>query len=173
MASTATQTGFTQEAFDSFLAGRDEPAWLTDVRRQAWSEFQRLGMPSRSDEEWMRTDLRVFHLDRFAFPGELPAGAVAPAALLSHGVDLAGHDVTLNSRPSAGEFDSALTAKGIIFGSLDRLLVERADVLRPYFDKKVINPASDKFAALHAAAWSGGSVLFVPRGVSSKSPCTS
>ena len=116
------------------------------------------------------TDLRSSTSTVSPFPANCRRGPSRPAALLSHGVDLAGHDVTLNSRPSAGEFDSALTAKGIIFGSLDRLLVERADVLRPYFDKKVINPASDKFAALHAAAWSGGSVLFVPRGAQLEKP---
>ncbi|HEY4309440.1 MAG TPA: Fe-S cluster assembly protein SufD [Pirellulales bacterium] len=165
MASTATQAGFTQDAFDTFLTARDEPAWLTEARQQAWGEFQRLPMPSRSDEEWMRTDLRLFHLDRFTFPGELPAGAAAPTALLSHGVDLAGHDVTLNSRPMNGAVDPALAAKGVIFGSLDRLLVEHAELLRPYFTKRAIAPSTDKLAALQAAAWSGGSVLYVPRGV--------
>ena len=74
MPSTATPTGFTQDAFDTFLAPRDEPAWLADARRTAWSEFQRLGMPSRSDEEWMRTDLRVFHLDRFRLSRRAAAG---------------------------------------------------------------------------------------------------
>ncbi|HVU90334.1 MAG TPA: Fe-S cluster assembly protein SufD [Pirellulales bacterium] len=170
MPSTATPTGFTQDAFDAFLAPRDEPSWLADARRTAWSEFQRLGMPSRSDEEWMRTDLRVFHLDRFSLPGELPAGAVAPVALLSHGVDLAGHAATLNSRHVTGEFDPSLAKQGIIFGSLDRLLVEHADLLRPYFEKKTIDPSKDKFASLHAAAWSGGTVLYVPRGVAVAKP---
>ncbi len=170
MPSTATPTGFTQDAFDSFLAARDEPGWLSSTRRAAWSEFQRLGMPSRSDEEWMRTDLRVFHLDRFAFPGELPPGAATPAALLSHGVDLAGHDATLNSRHVAGELDPALAKLGIVFGSLDRLLVERADLLRAYFEKKTIEPSTDKFAALHAAGWSGGTVLYVPRGMVVEKP---
>jgi len=165
MPSTATHTGFTQDSFDAFLAARAEPAWLAALRRESWAEFQRLGMPSRSEEEWMRTDLRVFHLDRFALPGELPADTAAPAALLSHGVDLAGHDVSINSRPVASALDPALAAQGVIFGSLDRLIAEHADVLRPYLNRRIITPSADKFAALHAAAWSGGSVLYVPRGV--------
>ncbi len=165
MPSIATSTGFTQDSFDAFLAARDEPSWLLEQRRESWAEFQRLGLPSRSEEEWMRTDLRLFHLDRFALPGELPAGTVAPPALLSHGVDLAGHDVSINSRPVTSALDPSLAAQGVVFGSLDRLIAQRADVLRPYLSRRLINPSADKFAALHAAAWSGGSVLYVPRGV--------
>ena len=47
---------------------------------------------------------------------------------------------------------------------------ERADLLRPYFEKKTIDPSKDRFAALHAAAWSGGTVLYVPRGVTIEKP---
>ena len=38
-------TGFTQDAFDAFLAARDEPAWLTELRRKAWQRFLELPMP--------------------------------------------------------------------------------------------------------------------------------
>ena len=68
MATAIASTGFSQEAFDAFLAARDEPAWLTDMRRKAWRRFQELPMPSVRDEEWMRTDIRLFKLDRFNLP---------------------------------------------------------------------------------------------------------
>ena len=170
MPSTAAPTGFIKESFESFLASRSEPAWLLDARRRAWDTFESLAMPSRGEEEWMRTDLRMFHLDRFGLPGDVPAGAAAPAPLLSHGVDLAGHDVSLNSRSLAGQLDPALAERGVIFGSLDQLIAQRADVLRPYFTRAAADPRTDKFAALHAACWSGGSVLFVPRGVTIERP---
>ena len=57
--------GFTQEAFDAFMASRDEPGWLTDLRHSAWKHFSELPMPSQRDEEWMRTDIRLFRLDKF------------------------------------------------------------------------------------------------------------
>jgi Fe-S cluster assembly protein SufD len=170
MTSTIAHTGFTQDSFEAFLAAREEPAWLADARRRAWESFERLDLPARNQEEWMRTDLRMFHLDRFGLPNDLLAGAVPPSALLSHDVDLAGHDVSLNSRPVTSALDPALAARGVIFGSLDRLLSERADVLRPYFEREIINPSADRFAALHAACWSGGSVLYVPRGVTVERP---
>jgi Fe-S cluster assembly protein SufD len=170
MSSTAVQAGFSQQAFDAFLSSRDEPGWSLDARRQAWQTFLRLDMPSRRHEEWMRTDLRMFHLDRFGLSGDLPADTTAPAALLAAGVDLAGHDVTINSQPRESTLDPALTARGVLFGSLDRLVKSHGDLLRPYLLKNLVDPASDKLAALHAACWSGGSVLYVPRGVVIEKP---
>ena len=60
--STAVSTaGFTSTAFDAFLDSRNEPDWLIEQRRAAWRKFEELPMPSRGDEEWMRTDMRLFH----------------------------------------------------------------------------------------------------------------
>ncbi len=42
---TILQPGFTQEAFDAFLATREEPAWVTDLRRRAWNHFLELPLP--------------------------------------------------------------------------------------------------------------------------------
>jgi Fe-S cluster assembly protein SufD len=127
-------------------------------------------MPARGEEEWMRTDLRLFHLERFGLPNELPALAQAPPVLLTHGVDLAGHDVSLNSRPAGGQVDPALAKGGVLFGSLDRLVIDYPDLFRPYLARQIIAPTTDKFAALHAACWSGGTLLYVPRGVSVERP---
>src|SRR5262245_48609087 len=100
--STATLTGFTQEAFDAFLAARNEPDWLMAARHTAWQSFQDLPLPSRADEEWMRTDIRLFRLDRFRIP-QPPFGGVLgeslPIALLAHGVELGGRTETFDSVP--------------------------------------------------------------------------
>ena len=45
-----------------------EPSWLIDMRRTAWRRFLDLPMPSVRDEEWMRTDIRLFKLGRFNLP---------------------------------------------------------------------------------------------------------
>jgi Fe-S cluster assembly protein SufD len=162
---TATTTaGFTQDAFEAFLAARGEPPWLVDLRRTAWRKFEELPLPSRRDEEWMRTDIRLFHLDRYAYPAAPPAGVAAPPALLAQNVALAGRTVALDSHPHAAELADKWARRGVLFGSLDRLLVEHGDRLRPYL-YRALDPGADKFAALHAAFWSGGTLLLVPRGV--------
>ncbi len=58
----------------------------------------------------------------------------------------------------------------MIFDSLENALAEHGDRLRPFLEARVVDPAADKFAALHAAWWSGGTVLYVPRGVTIDRP---
>ena len=170
MSTTIAPTGFTQEAFESFLASRDEPGWLSDLRRRAWERFESLGMPTQRDEEWMRTDIRLFKLDRFAPTSEVAADLVMPHALLAEGVELGGQAVSLDSHSIESNLASELADKGVLFGSLDKLLSEHGDQLRPYFERKLVDPHYDKFAALNAAFWSGGTALFVPKGVRVEQP---
>src|SRR5687767_6537507 len=105
--STATVSkGFTQQAFDSFLAARDEPAWLTDMRQAAWHRFQELPMPSVREEEWMRTDIRLFKLDRFGLPEVSTSDTsvqTLPHALLAAGMDLGGHSTNVDSHSVSSE----------------------------------------------------------------------
>jgi Fe-S cluster assembly protein SufD len=167
MSGTATvQHGFSQESFHSFLAERREPAWLVALRREAWATFEELPLPDRTLEEWMRTDIRGFRLDQFGVPSASTStnGQAAPPGLLTEGVELSGSVVAIDSHPGEGRLDPALAAQGVLFGSLDRLIGEHGDVLRPYLFAAV-DYRTDKFAALHAACWSGGMLLYVPRGV--------
>ena len=165
VAAKSATTGFDLAAFESFLTQRDEPKWLIDFRRAAWEKFAALPMPARTDEEWRRTDLRTFHLDRFAPPAGGRSDLQPADALLTHGVDLAGRVTTVDSRPAHAEVDPALAKQGVLFGSLDQLANEHPDRVRPHLMTRAVDPAYDKFAALHAAFWSGGTLLYVPRGV--------
>jgi Fe-S cluster assembly protein SufD len=173
MSTAIASTGFTQEAFDAFLAARDEPGWLTDMRRKAWGRFQELPMPSARDEEWMRTDIRLFKLDRFGLPdlsSRSPAAVELPHALLAAGVDLGGYLAAIDSQPAAAQFDDKWTRQGVLFGSLDSMVTEHGDLLRPYFERRVVDPFKDKFSALHAATWCGGTLLYVPKKVHLEEP---
>jgi Fe-S cluster assembly protein SufD len=187
MATTLKHNGITTEAFEAFLAARQEPDWLTANRRAAWQVFQDLPLPSRADEEWMRTDIRLFRLDKFNLPqassfpiphSPFPITSL-PAALLAHDVALAGRTATSDSFPSSlpvpsgkgrGEGTEAQTLdhkwanQGVLFGSLDELVRTHGDLIRKHLFRAV-NLHADKFAALHAACWSGGTLLYVPKGV--------
>ncbi len=170
MTSTAAPAGFTSASFEAFLESRDEPGWLKDQRRAAWRTFESLPMPSRGDEEWMRTDIRLFRLDRFQLPVETAPSVVAqPNALLRHGVELAGSMETLDSRCISTSLDPDAAKRGVLFGSLDTLVAQHGDRIKPHLFR-AMNAGYDKFAALHAACWSGGTLLYVPRGVKIDKP---
>src|SRR5436190_20388172 len=137
MPNTLSATGFTPAAFDAFLSSRNEPSWLTEIRRSAWTRFSELGMPSRNEEEWSRTDIRLFKLDRFGLPDLHPPEAEAPVGLLSQGVALGGQSITIDSATTESTIGDKWAAKGVIFGGIERMLAEHGDLLRPFFERRV------------------------------------
>ncbi len=167
MATAIASTGFTQEAFDAFLAARDEPAWLVDLRRAAWRRFLELPMPSSRDEEWMRTDIRLFKLDRYHVPDPTPHESPEfPHALLAAGVELGGRTVSVDSRSVLSELSPELRQAGrAVRQPRAGWWPSMAICLRPFFERQVVDPFKDKFSALNAACWSGGPLLYVPKGV--------
>jgi Fe-S cluster assembly protein SufD len=165
MPNTLVSAGFTQEAFDSFLASRDEPSWLRDQRRVAWARFSDLGMPARNDEEWVRTDIRLFKFEKFNLPGGEKSGADLPHALLAEGVSLGGRCSTIDGVAAEAHLAEKWAQKGVLFGDAGALLAEHGDLLRPYFERRLVDPAKDKFSALNAACWTGGALLYVPKRV--------
>lgn len=166
MASGAiAKQGFTQEAFETFLAQRREPAWLVELRREAWSVFLELPLPDRTQEEWMRTDIRALKLHQFGIPSSSDSIKPLAKALLTEGIDLAGRAVTSDSRALPTRLDPELIDRGVLFGGLEELIQSHGDLIRPYLFTKAVDYRVDKFAALHAACMSGGAVLYVPKGV--------
>ncbi|MBL9092757.1 MAG: Fe-S cluster assembly protein SufD [Planctomycetaceae bacterium] len=172
MSAVASASGFTAESFDAFIAPRNEPVWLKEMRRAAWKNFLELPLPSRREEEWMRTDIRLFKLDKFAPANDNVAStpASAPVALLAAGIDLGGSMTVVNGRTTEAQLADDLAKQGVLFGSLEKLVAEHGEKLQPYFERKLVNSSADKFAALHAACWTGGTLLYVPRGVAVERP---
>jgi len=169
MTQAISTTGFTTEAFAAFLASRQEPTWLTEQRREAWMRFNELALPARTEEEWMRTDIRLFQLNKFGLPADSSTESTVPEALLSKGVELAGQATTVNSRPVGASLAEKYRKQGVLFGSLDGFLQDDGNLLRRNLFHAV-DSTVDKFASLHAACWSGGSLLYVPKGVSIEEP---
>ncbi len=95
-----------------------------------------------------------------------------PHALLAEGVELGGRAVSMNSHGVAAELDPSLAAKGVLFGNLAQLVREHSEQLRPFFERRVVNPNLDKFSSLNAACWSGGTLLYVPKNVRLELPFT-
>src|SRR5262249_32371277 len=173
MPATLTKPGFDQQSFEAFLQSRREPEWLVEQRRDAWQIFCEKDWPQRSDEEWIRTDIRLFKLNQFLLPVQSRdqwsragmAGALPSKAVLTEGVNLAGDTAALDSQPAASKLKPKWSEKGVIFGSLDELVHSHGELVRKHLFTRAVDPNYDKFAALHAACWSGGHLLYVPRGV--------
>ncbi len=161
----ALRLAFDQSTFDALIGSRREPEWSLELRRKAWQAFNEMDWPTRRSEEWSRTDIRQFRLDRFSPPLDRPTMGDHPPGLLSDKVTLGGQVTCLNSHAIESQVNDSWARKGVLFGSLDDLLMDHGDLLRPHITRQVVNPHQDRFTALNAAFWSGGQVLYVPRNV--------
>ena len=160
---TTEKMSFTDEGFASLLGSLNEPSWLTEQRKNAWNRFNDLPWPSNKDEEWMRTDIRMFKLNKFSLGGE-PAGQES-ANVLASGVELAG-SMTFEAGVATvvKPLDQKWIDKGVIFGNLAELANEHGELIEKHLNK-LVDPNIDRFSALHAATWTSGLFLYVPRNV--------
>lgn len=173
MPATLTQSAFDQQSFEEFLHARKEPAWSIQQRRDAWQLFQDKDWPQRSDEEWIRTDIRLFKLNQYSLPiqGTLARSASeGVTSLLTENVTLAGSNSALNSQPASAQLSAKWAEKGVLFGSLDGLINTHGDLVQKHLLTRAVDPSYDRFSALHAACWSGGQLLYVPRGINIDEP---
>ncbi|MEX0701341.1 MAG: Fe-S cluster assembly protein SufD [Planctomycetales bacterium] len=160
---------FDESAFEAFLAARDEPGWVSDARRAAFEIFREKSAEPLDPEEWKRVDLRTFRPESYAIR---PAGDVAAAfdTLLADRAEFAGQVTHVDGRCTAARIDPELERQGVLFGDLATLVRERRDVLEPHLMTRAVRPETDRFSAWHAAFWTGGTVLYVPRNVSLEKP---
>ncbi|HUE68612.1 MAG TPA: Fe-S cluster assembly protein SufD [Candidatus Acidoferrum sp.] len=114
-----------------------EPGWLRERRESALGAYERLPLPSKTDEEWRRTD--VSRLDPSQF------------SRLEH---LNGQKLIL---PEA-------LPEGVILEPLRVAAEKHRDLIEPRLFS-LVHADRDRFAALHAAFFTGGTFLYVPDGV--------
>ena len=170
--------GVSTETVKALSVLKEEPGWLTEKRLEAWRTFEELPMPTLRDEAWRYTDISDVRIEDFLpyapspdvqREGDLPQ---AVQTLINEGEENSALIVQHNSETAFSRVDEELARKGVIFTDLHTALKEHEDLVREKLFGLV--PADyDKFAALNAAAFSGGSFLYVPRGVDVEVPIQS
>jgi Fe-S cluster assembly protein SufD len=146
-----------------------EPEWLRTRRLAAWDAFVRLPLPSPTDEEWRRTDLRGLTLDalRPLAPSPAPQKARPPAPLMhlvGDPAEAAGLRLVVDGVQIQCRLASDLARSGVVFMSLSEAVASHPDLVRQYLGT-VVRDDENKFRALHAALWTGGTFLYVPKNV--------
>lgn len=165
--------GFTEDRLESLATRAAEPSWLLDRRRAAFAALQAAKWPTPRDEDWRRTDIRALKLANFT-PSEPHAPAPEDwAAFEPMWQSLSGHYSTgiahLDGAP-ARPADPAKLPPGVVFTDLATALQTHPDLLQEYLLTRGVRPEEDVFSALHAAFWTSGTLLYVPRGVRLEAP---
>lgn len=144
--------------------GAADPAWLAEQRAAAAAYYEKLAMPSASEEVWRYVDLD-FSIDDFKL-------ADSPGVAHEVDADIAGvlHDRAGSIRIVDGFSTNIAAGDGrVTLASRDELLGSDPDRLRPY--AALGTPAdADKFSAAHYAFGRDGAVLIVPSGVAVAEP---
>jgi Fe-S cluster assembly protein SufD len=68
------------------------------------------------------------------------------------------------------ELDDELKRKGVILTDLDSAVLNYPELVQQYFMTRCVPVESNKYTALHAAFWSGGVFLYIPKGVEIEKP---
>ncbi|MEW4489131.1 Fe-S cluster assembly protein SufD [Thalassoglobus sp. JC818] len=155
---------FDAAGFESFLSNRNEPDWLQKSRRDAFEQYQQLSSEPLDPEEFKRLDLRTFRPEKYSL-NTSSAGETSFETLMQNRGEFGGAIVQVDGKCVSSSLSEELKSQGVLFGNLSELLVEHRELLEPYFLKKAVKAGQDRFSAWHAAFWTGGAVLYVPRNV--------
>jgi Fe-S cluster assembly protein SufB len=154
-----------------------EPAWMRDFRLKSLEIFHSKPMPSWGGRIGVDFQDIFYYLKPAEQQGktweEVPDAIKQTFDRLgipeAERKFLAGVKAQFESEVVYGSLQEDLAKKGVIFTDTDTAVRVHPDLLREYFGK-IIPPTDNKFAALNSAVWSGGSFIYVPKGVKIEFP---
>lgn len=177
-----TEKGLTEEIVRQISAEKDEPEWMLESRLKALKIFNEKENPSwgpdisevdmdeittyiRPDadmsDDWMNVPDEIRDtFDKLGIP------EAEKESMLS------GVGAQYDSEVVYHSIQKYLSDQGVIYTDFETGLKEYPEIVKKYFSK-CITPSLHKYAALHYAVWSGGSFVYVPKGVNVDIPLQS
>lgn len=172
------QRGLSREVIEEISAIKNEPRWMRDFRLESYEHFVKKPMP------FWGADLKPINFDEYIYYmkttdktgkswDEVPEYIKKTFDRLgipeAERKFLAGVGAQYESEMVYHSIREDLKKKGVIFVDTDSALKEYPEIFREHFGT-VVPPADNKFAALNSAVWSGGSFIYVPKGVKVEIP---
>jgi Fe-S cluster assembly protein SufB len=170
--------GLSAEVVKEISHIKEEPEWMLKYRLEGLSQFDAKPTPVWGGD-LLSIDYNAIHYylrptDQASKNWEdVPADIQAtfdrigvPEAERKY---LAGVKMQYDSEVVYGSLQNVWAKDGVIFLSMDEGLKQYPDLIKEYFGK-LIPSGDNKFSALNTAVWSGGSFVYVPKGVHVKMP---
>ncbi|WP_199444150.1 Fe-S cluster assembly protein SufB [Umezawaea beigongshangensis] len=174
VAGASARRGLNEDVVRDISTKKSEPEWMLEHRLKGLKLFERKPMPNwgadltgidfdsikyfvRSTEKqattWEELPEEIKNTyDRLGIPEAEKQRLVAGVA------------AQYESEVVYHQINEELEAQGVIFMDTDTGLKEHPELFREYFGS-VIPSGDNKFSALNSAVWSGGSFIYVPKGV--------
>ena len=168
-----SQKGLSEEVVRQISAYKEEPEWMLEFRLKAYKHYIQRPMPT-----W-GPDLNGLDLDNIYYyvrPEQIDQKSwedvpdTIKTTFDKLGIPeaeqkyLAGVGAQYDSEMVYHNVQEALEKQGVIFLSIENGLKQYPDLFREHFST-VVPIQDNKFAALNSAVWSGGSFVYVPKGV--------
>src|SRR5580692_4258512 len=173
-AGESARRGLNEEVVRDISAKKNEPEWMLDLRLKGLKLFRRKPMPtwgsdlSGIDFENIKYFVRSTEKQAASWD-DLPADIKSTYDRL--GIPeaekqrlIAGVAAQYESEVVYHKIREDLEEKGVIFEDTDTALKNHPELFQEYF-ATVIPVGDNKFASLNTAVWSGGSFIYVPKGV--------
>src|SRR6266567_4195924 len=169
-------SGFSREAVEELSRLKEEPAWMLQKRLHAWDTYEQMPAPlgRRGDLGTLRmfSNFKYQQLTPYVLADKnspLPAPIVQ--SLQEALVDQrSGLIVQSNASVVKTELAEELRGQGVILTDLDTAVREYPELVQQHFMTTCVPVESTKYTALHAAFWSGGVFLYIPKGVEIEDP---
>ncbi|WHY97282.1 Fe-S cluster assembly protein SufD [Peribacillus simplex] len=169
---TETKLPFEQEDISSYSTKNNDPAWLSELRIQAFSELEKLPMPKPDKtkiDKWNFTSFQTHTVDSEAFASleELPEEI---KSIIEENENLY---IQRNNTPAHINLSANVKEQGVIFTDILTAARDHAELVQKYFMKDGVKIDEHRLTALHAALVNGGAFLYVPKNVEIKEPIQS
>ncbi len=169
-----SKPGLTREVVIEISKQKNEPEWMLAKRLQAFELFEQAPMPSWGPD---LSGLKLNEIIYFVRPdtNEAKSWDDVPAEIKqtfdrlgipeAEKTVLAGVGAQYDSDVVYHNIQKQLREQGVIFENMDTAVHEYPELVQKYFMTQCVPINDHKFVMLHAAVWSGGTFIYVPKGV--------
>ncbi|MBJ36480.1 MAG: Fe-S cluster assembly protein SufB [Euryarchaeota archaeon] len=172
--------GLSEEVVREISKLKEEPEWMTELRVKAYNHFVKRPMPkwgNTSTLDEIDFDSICYYLrsseatekDWDDVPEEIRNTFDRLGIPEAEQKWLSGVTAQYESEAVYHSIREDLEEQGVIFLDMDRGLKEYPDLVKKWFCS-VVPLTDNKFSALNTAVWSGGSFIYVPKGVHVEMP---
>ena len=176
------EAGLTPEIVDKISKEKNDPEWMHEFRLKSLEVYNGMKIPDWGpsieglDMEHIATYVRPntkMQGDWKDVPQDIKDTFERLGIPQAERKSLAGVGAQYDSELVYHNVKDEVAAQGVIYTDMESALKgEYADMVHEYF-MKLVTPRDHKFAALHGAVWSGGSFVYVPKGVDVSIPLQS
>lgn len=177
-----TGKGLSEDIIRKISTKKNEPQWMLDIRLEAFKIFNSKPMPTWGADlsdldlddivHYLEPDSKLMSDNWDDVPSYIRETFDRLGIPEAEKESLAGVGAQYDSEIVYHSLHKELSEKGVIYTDIETAIHTHEDIIKEYFSK-IIKATDHKFAALHTAVWSGGTFVYVPKGVKVDKPLQS